>query len=90
MQFSVRLDNTRMAALRAAFSAALRRSQDFSIGDQKHQHADRSASEAHGFFCASNSLHGFFCASNSQSCLVRKITFPRAVAPLSLLLPENM
>lgn len=43
-----------MAALGGAFSAALRWSQDFNIGDQKHQHADRSASEAHGFFPPAN------------------------------------
>lgn len=60
MPFSVRVDNPRMTALTGAFSAALRRSQDFSIGDQKHQHADRSAPEAPGF-----------CASSNQSCFVR-------------------
>lgn len=41
MQLSVRVDNTRIAPLRGAFSAVLRRSQDFNIGNQKHQHVDR-------------------------------------------------
>lgn len=45
-----------MAAPGGAFSAALRRSQDLDIGEQKHRHADRSARslQAHRFF---SSLH---------------------------------
>lgn len=48
--------NSRMAAPGGAFSAALRRSQDLDIGEQKHRHADRSARslQAHRFF---SSLH---------------------------------
>lgn len=67
MQFSVRVDNTRMAALGGAFSAPLRWSQDLNIGDQKHQHADSLAWEARGFFPASKS---------QQSCFVRESPCP--------------
>lgn len=60
-----------MAAPGGAFSAALRRSQDLDILEQKHRHADRSArsSRAHGF------------VQHPTSWSIWKTTFLRAVAP---------
>ncbi len=76
--YSVRVENSRMAAPGGAFSAALRRSQDLDIGEQKHRHADRSARslQAHRFF---SSLH-----QHPTSWSIWKTSSLRAAAPQSL------
>lgn len=63
---------SRMAAPGSAISAALRRSQDLDIGEQKHRHADRSArsSHAHRFF---TSLH----PTSNKSLFLEKWTLVR-------------
>lgn len=72
---SVWVGYSRMAAPGGAISAALRRSQDLDIGEQKHRHADRSARslQAHRFF---SSLH----STSNKLLLLENYTHARCRA----------